>query len=55
MLTFLNYPEIEPVNNRVEITLRNLVLLRKIIFSSRSEQKTYLSLQPLSKLLNSTA
>ena len=38
ILTFLKYPEIEPTNNRAERALRNLVILRKIIFGNRSEQ-----------------
>jgi hypothetical protein len=38
ILTFLNYPEIEPTNNMAERALRNLVMLRKITFGNRSEQ-----------------
>ena len=40
ILTFLKYPEIEPTNNRAERSLRNLVILRKIILGNRSEQGT---------------
>ena len=38
ILTFLKHPEIEPTSNRAERALRNLVILRKIIFGNRSEQ-----------------
>lgn len=40
IFTFLQYPEIEPTNNRAERALRNLVILRKIIFGNRSLQGT---------------
>ena len=33
-------PEIEPTNNRSEVALRNMVLLRKIIFGRCSERGT---------------
>lgn len=36
LLTFLDYPEIEPTNNRAERTLRSSVIMRKITFGSRS-------------------
>ena len=41
ILTFLKYPKVvEPTNNRAERSLRNLVVLRKIIFGNRSDQGT---------------
>jgi len=36
LLTFLDYPEIEPTNNRSERALRNSVIMRKITFGNRS-------------------
>ena len=38
ILTFLQFPYIEPTNNRAERALPNYLLLRKIIFCNRSEQ-----------------
>ena len=37
LLTFLEYPEIEPTNNRAERQLRPNVIMRKITFGNRSQ------------------
>ena len=37
LLTFLDYPEVEPTNNRAERGLRPSVIMRKIMFGNRSE------------------
>jgi len=37
LLTFLDYPEIEPTNNRAERQLRPNVIMRKITFGNRSD------------------
>lgn len=38
ILTFLDYPEIEPTNNRAERQLRRSVIFRKITFGNRSQR-----------------
>lgn len=37
LFTFLDYPEVEPTNNRAERGLRPSVIMRKIMFGNRSE------------------
>ncbi len=43
LFTFLKYPEVQPTNNQAEqsLTLRNMVIFRKICFGTRSAQRSH--------------
>ena len=41
LLTFLDYPEVEPTNNRAERGLRPSVIMRKIMFGNRAGARNH--------------
>jgi hypothetical protein len=41
LFTFLKFPEVQPTNNHAELSLRNMVIFRKICFGTRSTDGSY--------------
>jgi hypothetical protein len=41
LFTFLKYPQVQPTNYQAELSLRNMVIYRKICFGTRSTDGSY--------------